>query len=209
MKGRCLNRLTNGPGSGNLIRTDDIPGMNRLLYQLSYAAMWSKDSGTAEISFIIISNGRKFVKENFWFFSRNLEILSLGDVCMKLWSKAILFYLGGCAYVALELLWRGYSHGSMFVAGGVSVLLVGLLNDVRPRLPMALRAAAGGGIITMVELAAGLAVNRSYAVWDYRGQPGNLWGQICPGFTLVWIVLAAVVLVLTDPLERAVRRSVQ
>ena len=41
VKGRCLNRLTNGPGSGNLIRTDDIPGMNRLLYQLSYAAMWS------------------------------------------------------------------------------------------------------------------------------------------------------------------------
>ena len=39
VKGRCLNRLTNGPGSGNLIRTDDIPGMNRVLYQLSYAAI--------------------------------------------------------------------------------------------------------------------------------------------------------------------------
>ena len=40
VKGRCLNRLTNGPyGSGNLTRTDDTPGMNRMLYQLSYAAM--------------------------------------------------------------------------------------------------------------------------------------------------------------------------
>ena len=49
VKGRCLNRLTNGPGSGNLIRTDDIPGMNRLLYQLSYAAMWVKlGFGTTE-----------------------------------------------------------------------------------------------------------------------------------------------------------------
>ena len=44
VKGRCLNRLTNGPGSGNLIRTDDIPGMNRLLYQLSYAAILVKGS---------------------------------------------------------------------------------------------------------------------------------------------------------------------
>lgn len=26
-------------GSGNLIRTDDTPGMNRMLYQLSYAAI--------------------------------------------------------------------------------------------------------------------------------------------------------------------------
>ncbi len=39
VKGRCLNRLTNGPGSGDLTRTGDRPGMNRVLYQLSYAAM--------------------------------------------------------------------------------------------------------------------------------------------------------------------------
>ena len=41
VKGRCLNLLTNGPGSGNLTRTDDTPGMNRMLYQLSYAAICS------------------------------------------------------------------------------------------------------------------------------------------------------------------------
>ena len=41
VKGRCLNHLTNGPdGSGNLTRTDDTPGMNRMLYQLSYAAVF-------------------------------------------------------------------------------------------------------------------------------------------------------------------------
>ena len=68
VKGRCLNRLSNGPGSGNLIRTDDIPGMNRLLYQLSYAAMWSKDFGTAEISFIIVSEQAVIVKMFFRFF---------------------------------------------------------------------------------------------------------------------------------------------
>ena len=40
VKGRCLNLLTNGPGSGNLTRTDDNTGMNRVLYQLSYAAIF-------------------------------------------------------------------------------------------------------------------------------------------------------------------------
>ena len=64
VKGRCLNRLTNGPGSGDLIRTGDIPGMNRLLYQLSYAAMGGQDSGNAEISFVIISTSYVFVKRN-------------------------------------------------------------------------------------------------------------------------------------------------
>ena len=51
VKGRCLNRLTNGPGSGDLIRTGDIPGMNRLLYQLSYAAIFRE----CRNSFLIIS----------------------------------------------------------------------------------------------------------------------------------------------------------
>ena len=68
VKGRCLNRLTNGPGSGNLIRTDDIPGMNRLLYQLSYAAMWSMQFRHRRNSFCIISEEAHFVKPQFVFF---------------------------------------------------------------------------------------------------------------------------------------------
>ena len=62
VKGRCLNRLTNGPGSGDLIRTGDIPGMNRLLYQLSYAAMGGPEIGCAEISLLIIPRSPPFVK---------------------------------------------------------------------------------------------------------------------------------------------------
>lgn len=125
---------------------------------------------------------------------------------MKLWTKSILFYLGGCAYVGLELLWRGRSHGSMFVAGGLCVLLVGHLNAVQPRLPLVLRSLAGAGIITMVELGIGLLVNRNYAVWDYRAQPGNLWGQICPAFCLLWVPLALLVLLVFDPLENKIWR---
>ena len=76
VKGRCLNRLTNGPGSGNLIRTDDIPGMNRLLYQLSYAAMWSMQFRHRRNSFCIISDSVKFVNPFFEFFQKILAMLS-------------------------------------------------------------------------------------------------------------------------------------
>lgn len=120
---------------------------------------------------------------------------------MKIWKKSVLFYLGGCGYMALELLWRGWSHGSMFLAGGTCFLLLGHLNQVQPRLPMPVRALVGAGVITMVELAAGLAVNRSYAVWDYRDQPGNLWGQICPAFTALWVPVALGALILYHALD--------
>ena len=44
--------------------------MNRVLYQLSYAAKyWSMDFGVAEISFVIISKFSLFVKKYFLFFS--------------------------------------------------------------------------------------------------------------------------------------------
>ena len=103
----------------------------------------------------------------------------------------MLFFLGGAGYVLLELLYRGRSHYSMFLAGGICFLLLGKLEVVRPRLPGWARALVGAGIITMVELGTGLLFNRDYSVWDYRAVPGNFCGQICPRFTLLWIPLAA------------------
>ena len=77
--------------------------------------------------------------------------------------KDMLFFLGGAGYVLLELLYRGRSHYSMFLAGGVCFLLLGKLEEVEPRLPGVIRPLVGAGIITTVELAAGLIFNRDYA----------------------------------------------
>ena len=129
-------------------------------------------------------------------------------ICLKIWKKSVLFYLGGCAYVGMELCWRGRSHGSMFVAGGLCFLLMGQLGKVQPRLPLIPRALAGAGIITMVELATGLLVNRSYSVWDYRSVPGNFLGQICPLYTLLWIPVALMAIVIYDALDRRISGAV-
>ena len=110
---------------------------------------------------------------------------------MKISRFFALFCLGGSAYVAMELLWRGRSHISMFVAGGICLLLIGHLGEVKPLLPVPVRILVGAGIITMVELAVGLLANRDYQVWDYRQLPGNFLGQICPVFCLLWIPVSA------------------
>lgn len=122
--------------------------------------------------------------------------------------KTLLFLIGGSAYVLLELLFRGRSHYSMFLAGGTCLLLVGHLNRVKPKLPPLFRALAGAGIITAVELLTGLLANRDYRVWDYREVPYNYHGQICAGFSLLWIGAAALVLLIHDPLEKAIRRRI-
>ena len=120
---------------------------------------------------------------------------------MKIWKNAVLFYAGGAAYLTIELLYRGRSHGSMFLAGGTCFLLIGHLNHVHPKLPLPARAAVGALIVTMVEFAAGLLVNREYGVWDYRDQPGNLMGQNCPLFSAFWIPLSLLALCLYGLME--------
>ena len=122
---------------------------------------------------------------------------------MGLLKKTALGCIGGGIYVGLELLWRGRSHISMFAAGGICFLLLGKLS----RMKSPARLLLGPLVITAVELATGLLVNRDYAVWDYRGNPGNFLGQICPAFTALWLPLSAAAMALYPRLERLLDRA--
>lgn len=113
-------------------------------------------------------------------------ILFPGALFMKFLRGCILFYIGGTAYLILEFLWRGRSHGSMFFLGGLCFLLVGG-GIGKCRVPLPLRPILGAGVITGLELITGLLVNRDYAVWDYRDQPFQFQGQICLAFSLLWV----------------------
>ena len=55
-------------------------------------------------------------------------------------------------------------------------------------------------IVIVALVADGLILNiwLGLGVWDYIGQWGNLWGQICPKFALLWCLLAGTVIVLFD-----------
>ena len=102
---------------------------------------------------------------------------------MKYAKLPLLFCTGGASYMILELIWRGRSHGSMFLAGGICFLLLGRLT----KLPLPLKAVTGAAMITAVELGIGLLFNRSYQVWDYRQMPFSFCGQSCLPFSLLWI----------------------
>ena len=120
---------------------------------------------------------------------------------MKFWKVLLLFYLGGMVYTALELLWRGYSHSSMFVLGGLCFVLIGQLGRRKPKLPLVARTVVVACIVTVLELGCGLLVNRDYHVWDYRQLPLNYRGQICLPFFLLWLPLTMVAAVLYERLE--------
>ena len=104
---------------------------------------------------------------------------------MAVLYQIFLFLVGGSGYVGLEFLWRGRSHISMFLAGGVCFLLLGQLD--RAKFSPTVKCLLGAAVITAVELVAGLLANRDHRVWDYRQMPCNFLGQICLGYSLLWI----------------------
>ena len=178
--------------------------MNRLLYQLSYAAMWVKPvSAPPKLSLVIISRCAEKVKHYFKIFSKIFGKTFPEVKALEIIKKTAMGCIGGGMYVGLELLWRGHSHISMFAAGGVCFLLLGRLA----RAPLAVRLLLGPMVITMVELAVGLLVNRDYAVWDYRAVPGNFLGQICPTYTALWLPLSLAAMALYPRLEKLLTKQ--
>ena len=121
-----------------------------------------------------------------------------------MWTRELLVgVLGGSGYVLVELVWRGRSHVSMFLLGGLCFWLIGQLNNGRS-ISLAYQACLGAVTVTVLELITGLVVNRwlGLGVWDYSSLPVNFMGQICLYYFVLWIPLSGAAAVLEDGVRR-------
>lgn len=118
-------------------------------------------------------------------------------------KRVILMWVAfGAAYVALETVWRGYSHPAMLIVGGLCGVLVGAINQV-PRfykLPIICQSLIGAGIVLVVEFFSGCALNLwlGLNIWDYSGQFGNIAGQVCPAYGFLWLLIMPFAIWLED-----------
>ncbi len=112
-----------------------------------------------------------------------------------------LFDVGGLLYILIELAWRGWSHWTMFILGGICFIYLGLINEALPwSMPLWQQILIGAVGITILELLTGCIVNLwlGWDVWDYSGMPSNILGQICPQYMLLWLPVALAGIVLDD-----------
>ena len=112
-----------------------------------------------------------------------------------------LFGVGGLLYILIELIWRGRSHWTMFLLGGICFVFLGLINEVIPwQMPLWQQILIGAVGIMTLEFLTGCIVNLwlGWGVWDYSGIPGNLLGQICPQYFVLWLPVSLAGIVLDD-----------
>ena len=118
--------------------------------------------------------------------------------CLKL---LFLFTSGGLLYIILELAWRGWTHWSMFALGGLCFVCLGLINEVIPWIiPLWRQVVIGACVITALEFLTGCVVNLwlEWDVWDYSQLPGNVLGQVCPQYFILWLPVSQAGIILDD-----------
>ena len=108
---------------------------------------------------------------------------------MKL-EFAIVYIIGGCLYACIELLWRGWTHWSMALCGGLCFSVMYLISDLE--LSLWRKCVLSATAIGLVEFLTGCLVNLylKWQVWDYSDLPYNILGQICPQFLALWLMLS-------------------
>ena len=116
----------------------------------------------------------------------------------------VLWSIGGLLYILCELIFRGYTHWSMFLVGGICFVLIGAINELIPwEMPIWQQAVIGSVIVTGIEFISGCVINLwlGWAVWDYSDMPFNVLGQVCLLFTGIWLLIAIVAIILDDYLR--------
>lgn len=104
----------------------------------------------------------------------------------------IVFGFGCFMYSLVEVIFRGFTHWTMFITGGIVFSVLYYIFDISCGKNIIKGAFIGSVIITTVEYAVGCVVNIALKmrVWDYSASPMNLFGQICLKFSLGWFVLS-------------------
>ena len=103
----------------------------------------------------------------------------------------LIFLIGSAGYSYLEVLWRGYTHWTMALTGGLCFLIIYLLNGIFASESVLFRSLVGATVITAVEFIVGVTVNiiLKWDVWDYSSLPLNFIGQICVRYSFLWFLL--------------------
>lgn len=120
-----------------------------------------------------------------------------GTLC----KYSVLFCLFGCIYYCIEILFRGYSHWTMFLLAGLCCVLIGMLNEFTDRETCVwIQMFWAALLVTFFEFLFGLVFNISlgWHIWDYSQTPFNLLGQICLPFSVAWFFLSLPAILLDD-----------
>ncbi len=118
-----------------------------------------------------------------------------------------LFLTGAAGYSLIEMLWRGYTHWTMSLSGGLCFIIIYFSGESMTEYGLWQKCILGAAVITAVELVVGIIVNiiLKWNVWDYSKIPLNFMGQICLPYSVLWFFLCFPVLGICKSLSKILK----
>lgn len=122
----------------------------------------------------------------------------------------IIFLTGAFGYGILELLWRGHTHWTMGILGGICLIILYKANIALSEKGLLYKGICFALLITSAELIAGIIINLIFKldVWDYSNQPLNVYGQICPLYSAFWFLLSYPISCICNQLYKTLKNPV-
>ena len=113
-----------------------------------------------------------------------------------------IFLIGSVIYSIIEILWRGRTHWTMFLTGGLCFTLIYKINQDFKDKNIIIKSLIDSFMITCVEFFVGCFANKLFNlhVWDYSSIKLNIGGQICLLYSFLWFLLCVPANVICDKL---------
>lgn len=120
-------------------------------------------------------------------------------------KNIILFAVGYCVYIAIEVTYRGFSYPLMGLCGGLALMIMDKINDyISWDIDIIIQGSIGSIIITFFELIIGeISLHTDFLpiMWDYSNVLLNFDGVICLPFSLIWIGLSIIGILVADTIN--------
>lgn len=119
-------------------------------------------------------------------------------------KNIVIFLIGAICYPIIEILWRGYTHFSMAIVGGICLVLINIFcQGFFRNYHLLFKCVLGAFVITSLEFCTGLIVNVALElnVWDYSYMPLNIMGQVSLPFSMLWFLLCIPAIFICERVE--------
>ena len=120
-------------------------------------------------------------------------------------KNIILFAVGYCVYIAIEVTYRGFSYPLMGLCGGLALMIMDKINDyISWDVDIIIQGSIGSIIITFFELIIGeISLHTDFLpiMWDHSNVLLNYDGVICLPFSLIWIGLSIIGILVADTIN--------
>lgn len=116
------------------------------------------------------------------------------------------FCSGAILYSLIEYFYKGNTHFTMVILGGICAMFIYRINRVLYNENIIVKALMSAVVITILEFLSGIFLNifLGLKIWDYSDRMFHILGQICPLFSMYWFLISIPAIIICQAIDNQI-----